>query len=136
MAKEKVRFTITSADLQTAFDFDCQKWLRHLAANELKMDELGRLLNGKFPTGKLFVLDMLVYLRKSDPHLDKFLSTRKGILPDDHLSIDYTAVRQMLNREFPELAPRLVDGGQARKVIKRRPGEADLSPLETLKKKR
>jgi hypothetical protein len=136
VAKEKVRFTITSADLQTAFDCDCQKWLRHLAANGLKTDELGRLMNGRFPAGKLFVPDMLAFLRKSDPHLDRFLTRRAGLLPDDHLSIDIAAARQLLNREFPELAARLVEGGQSRKVIKRRPGEVDLSPLASLSKKK
>lgn len=136
MAKEKIRFTITSADLQTAFDCDCQKWIRHLATNGLKTDELQRLYSGRFPGGKLFVLDMLVFLRKSDPHLDRFLTSRKGILPDDHLAIDYAAVRQLLQREFPELAARLVEGEQSRKVIKRRPGEADLSPLKPLTRKR
>lgn len=136
MAKERVRFTITSADLQTAFDFDCQKWLRHLAAHGLKTDELRRLMDGRFPAGKLFVLDMLVFLRKSDPHLDRFLTKRKGMLPDDHLSIDYAAARQLLLREFPELAASLAAGEQSRKVIKRRPGEADLSPLAPLTRKR
>lgn len=136
MAKEKVRFTITSADLQTAFDCDCQKWLRHLATHGLKTDELQRLISGRFPAGKLFVLDMLAFLRRSDPHLDRFLTKRKGVLPDDHLAIDYAAVRQLLHREFPELAASLAEGGQSRKVIKRRPGEADLSPLATLTKKR
>jgi hypothetical protein len=136
VAKEKVRFTITSADLQTAFDCDCQKWLRHLATHGLKTDELRRLFDGRFPGGKLFVLDMLVFLRKSDPHLDRFLSTRKGLLPDDHLTFDYGAVRQLLLREFPELAARLAEGGESRKVIKRRPGEVDLSPLDPLTRKR
>ena len=129
MAKEKIRFTITSADLQTAHSCDCQKWIRHLAANGLKTADLLRLYNGKFPEGKLFVLDLLEFLRKSDPHLDRFLAGRGGIHQDDHLSIDYAAVRQLLGREFPELAARLGEGEQSRKVIKRRPGTVDLSPL-------
>ena len=136
MAREKIRFTITSADLATAFSCDCQKWLRHLAVNSLKTDDLYRLLSGKFPAGKLFILDMMEFLRKSDPHLDRFLAGRGGIQPDDHLTFDYTAVRQVLNREFPELATRLSEGEQARKVIKRRPGTIDLSPLADPSKKR
>ncbi len=129
VAREKIRFTITSADLQTAYSCDCQKWIRHLASHGLKTDDLHRLFSGKFPTGKLFVLDMLEYLRKTDPHLDRFLAGRGGIRQDDHLSIDYTAVRQLLGREFPELVARLAEGEQTRKVIKRRPGTVDLSPL-------
>ncbi len=129
MAKEKIRFTITSADLQTAQSCDCQKWIRHLAANGLKGSDLQRLFDGRFPEGKLFVLDMLEFLRRSDPHLERFLAGRGGVLADDHLSFDYGAVRQMLGREFPELASRLAEGDQARKVIKRRPGTVDLSPL-------
>lgn len=136
MAREKIRFTITSADLQTAFSCDCQKWIRHLAANGLKRDDLHRLASGKFPAGKLFVLDMLVFLRKSDPHLERFLAGRGGVLPDDHFAIDYAAIRQLLNQEFPELVAQLASGEQARKVIKRRPGEVDLSPLTPLTRKR
>lgn len=132
MAKEKVRFTITSADLQTACTCDCRKWIRHLAANGLKGDDLHRLFNGKFPTGKLFVLDMLAYLRKTDPHLDRFLTGRGGVLQDDHFSIDYAAIRQMLSCEFPELVAERAAVDQTRKVIKRRAGEVDLSPLATL----
>lgn len=135
MAKEKIRCTITSADLGTAYSCDCQKWIRHLAANRLKMDDLQRLISGRFPAGKLFVLDMMAFLRKSDPHLDRFLAGRGGILPDDHLSIEFAAVRQLVNREFPELVAQL-DGEQARKVIKRRPGAVDLSPLAPLTRKR
>lgn len=134
MAREKIRFTITSADLQTAYSTDCYKWIRHLAANNLKQDDLNRLINGKFPAGKLFVLDMLEFLRKTDPHLDRFLAKRKGIQPDDHLSFDYTAIRQLLNQEFPELVVQLANA-DGRKVIKRRPREADLSPLAHLNKK-
>lgn len=136
MAREKVRFTITSADLQSAYICDCQKWIRHLAARELKTDDLHRLLGGRFPAGKLFVLDMLEFLRKSDPHLDRFLVGRGGIHQDDHLSIDYAAVRHLLNREFPELVARLSAEGQGAKVIKRRSGAADLSPLSPLTRKR
>ncbi len=136
VAKEKIRFTITSSDLATAYSFDCQKWIRHLAAKGLKMEDLHRLVSGRFPEGKLFVLDMLEFLRKTDPHLDRFLAGRGGILQDDHLSMDFTTVRQLLNGEFPELAARLAEGEQARKVIKRRPGTVDLSPLTPLAKKR
>lgn len=136
MAKEKIRFTITSADLSTAYSFDCRKWIRHLAANGLKTDDLHRLTGGRFPAGKLFVLDMLEFLRKTDIHLDRFLAGRSGLLPDDHLSIEFASVRQLLHREFPELVARLAEGEQAKKVIKRRPGTADLSPLSPLTKKR
>jgi len=121
VAKEKIRFSITSADLATAYSCDCQKWIRHLATNGLKTDDLLRLISGKFPAGKLFVLDMLEFLRKTDPHLDRFLVGRGGIQQDDHLSIEFASVRQLLNREFPELVARLVDGEQVKKVIKRRP---------------
>ncbi|HEY5973340.1 MAG TPA: hypothetical protein VIU41_01235 [Geobacteraceae bacterium] len=136
MAKEKIRCTITSADLQTAYSCDCQKWIRHLAANGLKTDDLHRLMSGRFPAAKLFVLDMLEFLRKTDPHLDRFLAGRGGLHQDDHLSIDFAAVRQLVNREFPELAAELAVGELARKVIKRRPGTVDLSPLAHLTKKR
>lgn len=136
MAKEKIRLSITSADLETAYGCDCQKWVRHLAAHGLKTDDLRRLVSGRFPVGKMFVLDMLEFLRKTDPYLDRFLAGRSGIRQDDHLSIDYAAVRQLLNREFPELVARLAEGEQARKVIKRRPGTVDLSPLEPLTRKR
>ncbi len=135
MAKEKIRFTMTSADLVTAFSCDCQKWIRHLAANNLKTDDLHRLMGGRFPAEKLFVLDMLEFLRRSDPHLDRFLTGRGGLRKDDLLSIDFAAVRQMLNREFPELVARLAAGGAAKKVIKRR-GAVDLSPLDPLTRKR
>jgi hypothetical protein len=136
VAKEKIRFTITSADLETAYSCDCQKWIRHLAAHELKTDDLQRLISGKFPTGKLFVLDMLVFLRKTDPHLDRFLAGRGGIHQDDHLSFDFASVRQLLNSEFPELVSKLADGEQVKKVIKRRPGTVDLSPLAAGTRKR
>lgn len=136
MTKEKIRCSITSADLETAYRCDCQKWIRHLAAHRLKTDDLQRLISGRFPTGRLFVRDMLEFLRKTDPHLDRFLANRGGILPDDLLSIEYASVRQLLNREFPELVAELAEGEQARKVIKRRPGTIDLSPLAPLTKKR
>jgi hypothetical protein len=136
MAKEKIRCTITSADLETAYSCDCQKWIRHLAAHGLKTDDLQRLISGRFPAGKLFVLDMMEFLKKTDPHLDRFLTGRGGIHQDDHLSMDFAAVRQLVNREFPELAARFADGEQARKVIKRRPGTVDLSPLAPLTRKR
>ncbi|HEX9077932.1 MAG TPA: hypothetical protein VF795_00010 [Desulfuromonadaceae bacterium] len=136
MAKEKIRFTITSADLQAAYRCDCQKWIRHLASHGLKTDDLHRLIGGRFPAGKLFVLDMLEFLRKSDPHLDRFLAGRGGVRQDDLLSIDFAAVRQLLNGEFPELVARLATGEQANKVIKRRPGTTDLSPLSPLTRKR
>lgn len=136
MAKEKIRFTITSADLQTAQSCDCQKWIRHLASRELKTEDLQRLMNGKFPAGRLFVLDMLEFLRKSDPHLDRFLAGRGGIRQDDHMSIDYASVRQLLNAEFPDLVTRLAMGEQTGRVIKRRNGTVDLSPLSSRARKR
>jgi len=135
VAKEKIRCTITSADLETAYSCDCQKWIRHLAAHGLKTDDLHRLISGRLPAGKLFVLDMIEFLRKTDPHLDRFLAGRGGIHQDDHLAIDFAAVRQLVNREFPGLAAGLADGG-ARKVIKRRPGTVDLSLLAPLTRKR
>lgn len=136
VAREKIRCTITSADLETAYSCDCQKWIRHLAANRLKTDDLHRLISGRLPAGKLFVLDMMEFLRRNDPHLDRFLGSRGGIHQDDHLSIEYASVRQMLSKEFPELVAELADGEHARKVIKRRPGTLDLSPLATLTRKR
>ncbi len=136
MAKEKIRFTVTSADLARAYSFDCQKWIRHLAAHGLKTEDLHRLISGRFPAGKLFVLDMLEFLRKTDPYLDRFLTGRGGIHEDDHLSIEFASVRELLNREFPELVARLAEEEHVKKVIKRRPGTADLSPLAPLTKKR
>jgi hypothetical protein len=136
MAKEKIRFTITSADLTKAYSCDCQKWIRHLAANGLKTDDLQRLIGGRFPAARLFVLDMIEFLRKSDPHLDRFLAGRGGLHHDDHLSIEFASVRQLLNREFPELVDRLTEGEQLKRVIKRRPGTVDLTPLAPLAKKR
>jgi hypothetical protein len=132
----KIRCTITSVDLETAFSCDCQKWIRHLAANRLKTDDLHRLISGRLPAGKLFVLDMLEFLRKTDDYLDRFLAGRGGIRQDDHLSMDFAEVRQLLNREFPELTAELAHGEQAGKVIKRRPGTIDLSPLAPLTRKR
>jgi hypothetical protein len=136
VAKEKIRFTITSADLATAYSCDCQKWIRHLAANGLKTDDLHRLISGRFPAGRLFVLDMLEFLRKTDPNLDRFLSGRSGLHKDDHLSIEFASVREILNREFPELVARLAEEEQVKKVIKRRPATVDISPLAPLAKKR
>jgi hypothetical protein len=136
VANEKIRFTITSADLAAAFSCDCQKWIRHLAAHSLKTDDLYRLINGKFPAGKLFVLDMMEFLRKTNPHLDRFLAVRGGIHQDDHLSIDFAAVRQLLNKEFSEFVARVVNGEGGNKVIKRRPVTVDLSPLTHLTRKR
>lgn len=131
----KIRFKITSADLETACSCDCQKWIRNLAANRVKMDDLRRLYSGKFPTGKMFVLDMIEYLRKSDAQLNHFLTTRGGIHQDDHLSIEYAGVRQLLDREFPELRAQLAEA-ESNKVIKRRQGPVDLSPLAELAKKK
>lgn len=136
VAKEKIRCTITSADLETAYSCDCQKWIRHIAAQKLKADDLQRLFSGRFPTGKLFVLDMMEFLRKTDPHLDRFLAGRGGIRQDDHLSMDFASVRQLLNGEFPGLVAELADGEQSRKIVKRRPGTIDLSPLAPLTRKR
>ncbi len=136
VAKEKIRFTITRADLATAHRCDCQKWLRHLAANGLKTDELHRLFSGRFPAGRLFVLDMLEFLRKTDPHLDRFLTSRGGLHQDDHLSIDFASVRQLLNQEFPQLATRFADEEQAPTVVRRRSGTVDLAPLSPLTRKR
>ncbi len=135
MAKEKIRFTITSADLATAYSFDCQKWIRHLAAKGVKTEDLHRLISGRFPEGKLFVLDMIEFLRKTDAHLDRFLTGRGGIHQDDHLSIEFASVRQLLNREFPELVARLAEEERSIRVIKRRPGNVDLAPLSSLNKK-
>jgi hypothetical protein len=94
------------------------------------------LISGRFPAGRLFVLDMLEFLRKTDNRLDRFLAGRGGIRQDDHLSIDFAEVRQLLNREFPELVAELAHGEHAGKVIKRRPGTVDLSPLAPLTRKR
>jgi hypothetical protein len=134
--KNRIRFTITSGNLETAYDFDCHKWIRHLAANRVKTADLQTLVSGRFPAGKMFVLDMLEFLRKSDHQLDSFLVRRKGLQKDDLLSIENDAVRQLINREFPELMAELANSGSATKVIKRRPGQVDLSPLKGLGEKK
>jgi hypothetical protein len=136
VAKEKIRCTITSADLQTAYSCDCQKWIRHIAARRLKTDDLQRLISGRLPAGRLFVPDMLAFLRKTDAPLDRFLAVRGGLHQDDHLSIEFSSVRQLLNREFPELVAELANGEQINKVIKRRSGPVDLSVLTPLTRKR
>ncbi len=136
MSKDRIRFKITSGDLETSCSCDCKKWIRHLATNSVKTDDLLRLCSGKFPTGKMFVLDMIEYLRKSDALLNRFLAGRGGIKQDDHLSIEYDSVRQLLNREFPELVAQFARAENDNKVIKRRPGTVDLSPLTAFAKKR
>ena len=106
-----------------------------------KREEMEKWLRGEGCLGKasddepLFVLDMLEFLRKTAPHLDRFLAGRGGIRQDDHLSMDFAAVRQLVNGEFPELAARLADA-EGKKVVKRRPGTVDLSPLSPLTRKR
>jgi len=100
MAKIRIRFTITSGNLETAYNFDCQKWISHIAANRVKIDELLTIYNGKFPTNRMFVLDMIEFLRTKDQHLDNFLLARGGIKQDDLLSIENDDARQLLNREF------------------------------------
>jgi hypothetical protein len=127
---------ITSGNLETAHSCDCHKWIRHLAVNKVKTDELLAMFNGKFPSGKMFVLDTLEFLRKSDDLLDRFLVKRGGIKEDDHLSIEVDAVRQLLNREFPELIEQFANAESVKKVIKRRPGTVDLSGLKDVIKKR
>lgn len=136
MAKERIRFKITSSDLETGCSCDCQKWIRHLAANRVKTDDLLALFSGRFPSGKMFVLDMIEYLRKSDDQLHRFLVGRGGIHQDDHLSIEYDGVRRLLNRDFPELVAEFAGAASARKVIKRRTGAVDLTPLTALGKER
>lgn len=135
MSKNRIRFTITSGNLETAHSCDCHKWIRHLAANGIKTDDLLALFNGRFSGGKMFALDMLEFLRRSDDVLDRFLTRRGGIQQDDHLSMEFDAVRQLLKNEFPELAARFADSASVKKVIKRRPGTVDLSPLKTSRKK-
>lgn len=135
MSNNRIRFTITSGNLETAHTCDCHKWVRHLAANGIKTDDLLTLYSGRLPSGKMFVLDMLEFLRRSDDHLDRFLTKRRGIKPDDLLSIETDAVRQLLNREFPELVASFANSSSMKKVIKRRPGQVDLSPLEKLAKR-
>lgn len=127
---------ITSGNLETAHSCDCHKWIRHLAANKVKTEDLLTLFNGKLPSGKMFVLDMLEFLRKSDDVLNRFLAGRGGIQQDDHLSIEVDAVKQLLNREFPELVAQFANSECVKKIIKRRPGTIDLSGLRTVGKKR
>jgi hypothetical protein len=133
MANIRIRFKITSSDLEVSSSCDCQKWIRHLAARQVKTDDLQALFAGKFPTGKMFVLDMIEFLRKSDGQLHHFLAGRGGIHPDDHLTIDFDGVRQLLKSEFPELVEQFV-AGSVKKVVKRRAGAVDLAPLATLGK--
>lgn len=135
MSKKRIRFTITSGNLETAHNCDCYKWIRHLALNRVKTDDLQTLLSGRFPSGKMFVLDMLEFLRKTDDHLDRFLTGRRGIQTDDLLSIENDAVRQLLNRDFPELVAELANSESVKRVIKRRPGQVDLSVLVDMGKK-
>lgn len=136
MAKTRIRFTITSGNLETAFNFDCQKWISHIAANRVRIDELLRIYNGKFPTNRMFVLDMLEFLRTKDQHLDNFLLARGGIKQDDLLSIENDDARQLLNRDFPEIVAEFSNSETVKKVIKRSPGKVDLSPLVSDRKKR
>jgi hypothetical protein len=136
MANIRIRFTITSGNLETAHQCDCQKWIRHLAANGLKTDDLLSLYNGRLPSGKMFVLDMLMFLRKNDPHLDRFLANRGGIKQDDLLSMETDEVRQLLKKEFPELMDQFANSPAVKKVVKRRTAKADLSPLAELNKGR
>ena len=136
MSIVSISFKITSGNLETSCSCDCQKWIRHLAANRLKTDDLFRLSSGKFPAGRMFVLDMIEYLRKSDAQLNRFLSGRNGIHRDDHLSIEFDGVRQLLKKEFPELVAQLAQAENAANLVKRRPGTVDLSPLAALVKKR
>lgn len=129
MANNRIRFTVTSGNLETANSFDCYKWIRHLATNRVKGDDLLALFNGRFPSGKMFVLDMIEFLRKTDGRLDSYLANRGGIKKDDLLSIENDEVRQLLNREFPELVAEFANSETVKKVIKRRAGQVDLSPL-------
>jgi hypothetical protein len=129
MANNRIRFTVTSGNLETANSFDCYKWIRHLAANKVKLDDLLALFNGRFPSGRMFVLDMIEFLRRTDGRLDSFLANRGGIKNDDLLAIENDAVRQLLNREFPELVAEFANSETVKKVIKRRPGQVDLSAL-------
>ena len=129
MSKIRIRFTVTSGNLEDANSFDCYKWIRHLATNKVKTDDLFTLYSGRFPASKMFVLDMIEFLRKSDDLLDRFIVKRSGIKQDDLLSIENDAVRQLLNRDFPELVEEFANSEAVKKVIKRRPGQVDLSPL-------
>lgn len=132
VAKNRIRFTISSGNVETAFSCDCLKWIRHLAAKKLKLDELRSIYNGKFPPSKMFILDMIEFLRKSDDLLDKFLKKRGGLHQDDLLSMDHDAVRQLLKGEFPELVEQF---SAPEKVIKRRQN-VDLTPLAEMGKKK
>lgn len=136
MSKNRIRFTVTSGNLETANSFDCYKWIRHLAANRVKTDDLFTLYSGRFPSGKMFVLDMLEFLRKSDDLLDRFLAKRGGLKQDDLLSIENDEIRQLLNRDFSDLVTELANSESVRKIIKRRPGQVDLSPLKKIGEKR
>jgi hypothetical protein len=136
VSKNRIRFTITSGNLETANSFDCYKWIRHLAASRVKTDDLFTLYSGRFPTGKMFVLDMLEFLRKSDDLLDRFLVKRGGIKQDDLLSIENDEIRQLLNRDFSDLVTELSNSESVRKIIKRRPGQVDLSPLKNIGEKK
>jgi hypothetical protein len=132
MANIRIRFKITSSDLEASCSCDCQKWIRNLAAKQVKTDDLQALFAGKFPSGKMFVLDMIEFLRKSDGQLHHFLIGRGGIHHDDHLTIDFDGVRQLLRQEFPELVEQFAAAGSVKKVVKRRTGAVDLAPLAAL----
>ena len=132
MANIRIRFKITSSDLEVSCSCDCQKWIRNLAAKQVKTDDLQALFSGKFPSGKMFVLDMIEFLRKSDGQLHHFLAGRGGIHHDDHLTIDFDGVRQLLKQEFPELVAQFAAAGSVKKVVKRRSGEVDLAPLTAM----
>jgi hypothetical protein len=136
VSKIRIRFKITSGNLETAHSCDCYKWIRHLAENRVKIDDLLTMFNGRFPSGKMFVLDMLEFLRKSDAVLDRFLTGRGGIKTDDHLSIEVESVRQLLNNEYPDLVDQFANSERMKKVIKRRPGTVDLSSLKKFGKTR
>lgn len=132
MARNRIRFTISSGNVEVSFSCDCLKWIRHLAEKKLKVDELKAVYSGKFPPSRMFVLDMIHFLRRSDDALDRFLKNRGGLLSDDLLSIDHDEVRQFLKKEFPDLVEQFTAG--ATRIIKRR--NVDLSPLEEMGKKR
>jgi len=134
VAKIRIRFTISSGNVETAHSFDCLKWIRQLAGKKLKLDELRSVYNGKFPASRMFILDMIHFLRKSDDLLDRFLKGRGGLHGDDLMSIDHDAVRQVLKKEFPELVEQFSTKEGAR-VIKRRQS-VDLAPLAELGKKK
>ena len=133
MAKNRIRFTISSGNVEKSFSCDSYKWIHHLAVKKLKVDELKAIYNGKFPPSRMFILDMIEFLRKSDDLLDRFLKGRGGLLADDLLSIEHDEVRQLLKKEFPELVEQFAAGGT--RVIKRR-HHVDLTPLEEMGKKK